>query len=168
MRTLDRNKPYGEVKGDVHGRCFEQGGAFFDAEGNEWGPEDSPVGVENAEAALRARIEKETRAKVEREMRTRIEAEVRAELEGKGRAGAGAAKADDQLGQQLADGDPTALETLGLNSKIEAALRGNGITSVEALVACTEDQLVALPSIGATTLARIKQALKAAGRKLAR
>jgi len=119
------------------------------------------VGVEDAEGALRARIEKEVRAKVERELRAKIEAEVNGKP-------AAAGKVDDQLGQQLADGDPTGIETLGLTSKIEAALRGNGINSVEALVACTEEQLVALPSIGAVTLGHVKQALKAAGKRLAR
>lgn len=36
MKTLDKQKPYGTVYGDQLGRCYEQDGVVFDAEGNEW------------------------------------------------------------------------------------------------------------------------------------
>lgn len=36
MKTLDRQKSYGTIHGDTEGRVYEQDGAIFDAEGNEW------------------------------------------------------------------------------------------------------------------------------------
>lgn len=35
MAKLDKSKDYGTIVGDSLGRCFEQGGKYFDAEGAE-------------------------------------------------------------------------------------------------------------------------------------
>lgn len=194
MKTLDTSKPYGTIHGDVHGRCFEQDGVHFNSDGAAWTPDQSPVGVDNAEAALRARIEKDVRAKVEAEMRAKVEGEVRAKVEAEAKAKAdadaaarakaaadtgstsssststasttSAGAAEDQVSQQLNESG-TPLETLGLSAKGISALRGAKIESVEALAACTETQLIALPNIGPAAVKVIKQALKNAGKKLA-
>jgi hypothetical protein len=139
---LDRNKPFGRVCGDSQGRVFEQDGRFYRGDGSEWGSGPVvaalPVGGLAAPAAL----------------------DVVAPL----------AVVDDQVAQQMdepvAEVASAALESLGLPSKIENALRGAKIETVEALVACTEDQLIALPNIGVAACKAIKAALKKAGKKL--
>lgn len=105
MDKLDRTRPFANIHGDVHGRIYEQDGKHFNAEGELWTPDQSPVGVENEEAATRARIEADVKKKhdadakkheakmreeIEAKLRTELEAEIRAELEAKhGHAGAG-------------------------------------------------------------------------------
>lgn len=37
MATLDKAKSYGVIVGDNEGRCFEQGGKYFDSDGSEHG-----------------------------------------------------------------------------------------------------------------------------------
>lgn len=97
MKELDRTKPFATIHGDVHGRIYEQDGEHFNADGKPWTPDQSPVGAENEEAAMRARIEKDVRSKVEKEskeghaklekeLRAKIEAETREKLEAEIRA----------------------------------------------------------------------------------
>jgi DNA-directed RNA polymerase alpha subunit len=187
-RVFDPKKPHGLISGDVHGRVFEQDGVHFNADGQEWTPADSPVGVDNAEAAMRARIEADVKKKAERD-RADLEAKIRAEVEAEVRAKVTAELAatkpadpapapatsaaapattavDEQLGQQM-DGGDAALATLGLSTKVISALEGSKITTVGALVACTEDQLVALPNFGPAALQAVKSALRKAGKRLA-
>jgi DNA-directed RNA polymerase alpha subunit len=183
MKTLDRTKDFGTIMGDVHGRLYEQGGTFFKPDGTEWTPADSPVEANNAEAAMRARleadvakkseaaaaklraeVEAETRAKIEAEFRENAEAELRAKIEAEIREKI-AAEASANGGGSTDTG--TALEVLGLTSKVEGALRGAKIETVEALAACTEQQLLDLPNVGDVAVAAIKKALKGAGKKLA-
>ncbi|HYE38988.1 MAG TPA: DNA-directed RNA polymerase subunit alpha C-terminal domain-containing protein, partial [Ramlibacter sp.] len=173
-----------------HGRCFEQDGKFFNADGEEWDPSQSPVEADNAEAALRARIEAdaqkkiaaaaqaakdaeaetrarieaEMRAAVEAEMREKIEAEVRAKLEAEAQARAAAGGTGGSEGQNQG---PMPLESLGLTARAESALKGAGFDTVEKLCTATAEQLLALPSVGETTVTAIKKALKAAGKALA-
>jgi DNA-directed RNA polymerase alpha subunit len=165
MKELDRSKPYADIRGDVHGRVFEQNGVCFNADGEEWTPADSTIDVDDAEAALRARIEADVRRKIGAEQKAKAKAEAPAKpaspqpnpITG----------GDPQLEAQLGGAPATPLETLGLSSKVESALRGAQVDSVEALVACTEDQLLALPNVGAKAVADVKKALKAAKKKLA-
>jgi hypothetical protein len=39
---LDKTKPYGEIFNDTQGRCFEQGGNYFDGLGNLVGTPKAP------------------------------------------------------------------------------------------------------------------------------
>jgi DNA-directed RNA polymerase alpha subunit len=120
---------------------------------------------ESAAAKLRAEVEAETRAKIEAEVRENAEAELRAKIEAEIREKIAAEASANGGGGTEATG--TALEALGLTSKVEGALRGAKIETVEALAACTEQQLLDLPNVGDVAVAAIKKALKGAGKKLA-
>ncbi len=56
MAQLDKSKPYGTVHGDVTGKRFEQGGVYFDGEGNEIGapPKVRPDAAPKPETAAKA------------------------------------------------------------------------------------------------------------------
>lgn len=43
MATFDRTQPYGQIANDEFGRCYEQNGAFFLGNGDEWRQEDTAV-----------------------------------------------------------------------------------------------------------------------------
>jgi hypothetical protein len=43
MAGLDRNQPYSQVVNDSEGRFYEQGGAFFTAEGKPWADSTAPA-----------------------------------------------------------------------------------------------------------------------------
>jgi DNA-directed RNA polymerase alpha subunit len=65
-------------------------------------------------------------------------------------------------------GDTQNIQSLQLTHKVENALTGAGITTVQALCLATEAELKALPNIGEVAVKEIKKQLKAAGHKLAK
>jgi hypothetical protein len=58
-RRIDRAEPFGEIRGDRWGRCYEQGALYFDAAGVEVSEADfvGPIPEEHLLAQLRADAE---------------------------------------------------------------------------------------------------------------
>lgn len=42
-KTLDRQKPFGEIYGDSEGKRYEQDGEYFRGDGSLWGPPSPPA-----------------------------------------------------------------------------------------------------------------------------
>ena len=53
MAALDKNKPYSAVFNDDLGRKFEQGGAYFTADGKRWDDPAAPAEISPAKQALK-------------------------------------------------------------------------------------------------------------------
>jgi uncharacterized Fe-S cluster protein YjdI len=52
MAGLDRNKPFNQVVNDEEGRCYEQGGAYFTADGKPWAsPDATPAPAKSSKKA---------------------------------------------------------------------------------------------------------------------
>lgn len=149
-RTLDRSKPFGTVAGQAEHR-YEQDGLRFDTLG----------------ACIDDKDYKGSAKPAAREVRTTPDADPAIMTQIAKQSGEGGEGGKGATGGSDEGGETTALETLGLSSKVESALRGAEINTVEALTRCTEAQLIELPNIGAATVKAIKKSLKAAHLELA-
>lgn len=161
MKTLDRTRAFATVSGQAEHR-YEQDHQRFDANGKCM--DDSAYKKVAAPAPAH---DTRTTAAQDPAILEQIHAQTGGEP---GSLTIGAAAAPADAPQQQAQ-DPlalTELETLGLSGKVESALRGAEINSVEQLCACTEEQLANLPNIGKAAVKAIKEALKDAKKKLAK
>lgn len=151
MNTLDKSRPYATVYGEAS-HAFEQDGRNFKHDGT-LATAGAPAALQGgAKAAVvdTSAADKATIATLEQQL-----AEANAKLANAGGEGGGG-------------GDSPNLQSLGLPTKVENALTGAGILNVDALTRATEEELVALPNVGAAAIKQIKTALKKAGnRKLA-
>jgi hypothetical protein len=63
MADFDRNKPYAQIVNDDEGRCFEQNGAYFTADGKAWtapgaeAPAPAPKAKKGAATQLDAQLQ---------------------------------------------------------------------------------------------------------------
>lgn len=156
MKNLDRSRPFATVSGQAEHR-YEQDDLRFDAGGKCM--DDPAYKKSQAPAPVH---DTRTTSTQDPAILEQISAQTG------GEPGTVTIGAPMQAPQDPVAGSTTELETLGLTGKVESALRGAEINSVEQLCACTEEHLVNLPNIGAAAVKAIKAALKDAKKKLAK
>lgn len=145
MRALDRTREFAVVSG-VAEHKYEQDGLRFDHVGACIDDKDY-----KKPGAPRAQYDTATTTATDPAIQEQITLQT------------GSEAPPDDAGAPDTTGE---LETLGLSSKVESALRGSEIDSVDALCRCTEAQILAMPNIGDAAVKAIKKALKTAGKTL--
>lgn len=162
MKTLDRSRAFATVSGQAEHRYeqddlrFDAGGKCMDDAAYKKAQAPAPVHDTRTTAAQDPAILEQITAQTGGEPGSLT---IGAPTTPTTPVGASGDVAQDQT---------TELETLGLSGKVESALRGAEINTVEQLCACTEEQLANLPNIGAAAVKAIKAALKDAKKKLAK
>lgn len=141
MKTLDSARPFSVVYGRAD-HAFEQDGLRFDRKGNCL--DKAPATKETAPAT--------------KVPETAPAATVSQEPGPPAGVGAGT---DDK-----APGAPINVAALGLSTRIENALLGAGIDSVDKLCLASRSDLEALPNLGKASVGDIVKKLRAHGRKL--